>query len=200
MCFQQAMKMDASRFEKVEVVSSAELRRWLELHHSQENSVWLVTFKKAVVGKYVSREEVLDELISFGWIDGVRSQVDEMKTMQLISPRKTRPWAQSYKIRAEKLIAEGKMHPAGYAEIQIAQNNGGWDEMNDVDALHIPEDLEQALTEAGKAKYYFEEFPPSVKRNILRWIASAKKPETRQKRISLTVSEASVNRRVASHS
>jgi uncharacterized protein YdeI (YjbR/CyaY-like superfamily) len=194
------MKMDANRFDKVEVTSAAEIRTWLEQHHTQENSVWLVTFKKVVADKYVSREEVLDELISFGWIDGVRSQVDETKTMQLISPRKTRPWARSYKIRAEKLIAEGKMHPAGYTEVEIAQNNGGWDEMNEVDDMVIPQDLEQALVLAGKAKEYFEEFPPSVKRNILRWIASAKKAETRQKRIHLTVSEASVNRRVASHS
>lgn len=192
--------MDADRFDKIEVASVAELRSWLELHHSQENSVWLVTFKKAVAGKYVSREEVLDELISFGWIDGVRSQVNETKTMQLISPRKTRPWALSYKTRADKLIAEGKMHPAGYAEVEIAQRNGGWDEMNEVDALLIPEDLDNALKAAGKAKEYFEEFPPSIKRNILRWIASAKKRETREKRIQLTVSEASVNRRVASHS
>jgi uncharacterized protein YdeI (YjbR/CyaY-like superfamily) len=192
--------VDAERFEKVEVTSAAELRRWLEKHHSQEDSVWLVTFKKVVNEKYVSREEVLDELISFGWIDGVRSQVDEAKTMQLISPRKTRPWARSYKVRAERLIAEGRMHPAGYAEIEIAQKNDGWDEMNEVDDLRIPEDLEKALVLAGNAKKYFEEFPPSVKRNILRWIASAKKEETRQKRIHATVSEASVNRRVASHS
>lgn len=191
--------MSIEDLERVEVSSDQELRRWLNANHAQSESVWLVTFKKIIPEKYVSRDEVLDELTAFGWIDGVRSQVDDVRTMQLISPRKTKPWAKSYKLRATKLIAEGKMHTAGLAEVNQAIANGGWDEMGEVDELLVPDDLEQALSARGRAKEHFDAFPVSIRRNILRWIFSAKKPETRIKRITETVVEAEFNRRVRSH-
>jgi uncharacterized protein YdeI (YjbR/CyaY-like superfamily) len=75
---------------EVEVASPAELRSWLELNHGQGESVWLITFKKHVTEKYVSTFEVLDELLCFGWIDGVRKKRDDDRTMQLISPRKVK--------------------------------------------------------------------------------------------------------------
>lgn len=95
-------------FEKVEISSVEELRTWLELHHQQKESIWVVTFKKHINHKYVSRGEVLDEILCFGWIDGIRRKLDEDRTMQLLSPRKAQHWAKSYKDRAKKLIAESK--------------------------------------------------------------------------------------------
>ena len=68
--------IQTEHFQKVEVTSSAELRSWLEAHHGQEESVWLVTFLKVVSEHYLSMEEVLDELICFGWIDGIRRKLD----------------------------------------------------------------------------------------------------------------------------
>ncbi len=192
--------MNPEKFLKVEISSKKELWDWLESNCNQTESVWLVTFKKIERQKYVSRDEVLDALIAFGWIDGVRSQVDDHRTMQLISPRKTRPWAKSYKLRAQKLVSLGLMKPTGMAEIQKAIQNGGWDEMSEVDDLVIPDDLHSALSRQGQALIFFERFPDSIKRNILRWIASAKTDETRKKRVQMTVTEAKENRRVQSHS
>ncbi len=100
-------------FDKVEVQSSDELRNWLLANHKKTDSVWLVTYKKVVLDKYVSREAVLDELICFGWIDGIRRKLDDQRTMQLIAPRKAEHWARTYKERAAKLIDEGRMHEAG---------------------------------------------------------------------------------------
>ena len=180
------MGMDSDKFAQVEVRSAQELREWFDKYHNQDDSVWLVTYKKAVPEKYVTREQVLDELIAFGWIDGVRSQLDGETTMQLISPRKTRPWAKSYKLRAQRLIEQGLMQPAGFESIEIAKSNGGWDEMNDVDEMLIPDDLDRALKSQDAAFDNFMNFPPSVRRNILRWIASAKKSDTRAKRVELT--------------
>lgn len=191
--------MSVEDLERIEVSSQQELRSWLEAHHTQQESVWLVTFKKAVREKYVSREQVLDELTAFGWIDGVRAKVDEARTMQLVSPRKTRPWAASYKLRATKLTVQGAMHPAGLAEVNAAISNGGWEEISEVDDLLVPEDLRQALTSRGRAAENFDAFPTSIRRNILRWIFSAKRPETRVKRITETAGEAELNRRVRSH-
>ena len=90
---------------RVEVDSVAALRRWFETNHAQTESIWLVTYKKRVPEKYVSVQEVLDEALCFGWMDGRRKKLDEERTMQLLSPRKAQHWARSYKLRAEKLIA-----------------------------------------------------------------------------------------------
>lgn len=146
-----------------------------------------------------SAAEVLDELVAFGWIDGIRRAIDDERTIQLISPRRTQPWAKTYKDRAERLIASGVMHASGLASVERARVSGAWEAMNDVDALVVPEDLRERLQGDPPAWAEFEGFPPSVKRNILRWIASAKIPPTREKRIALTVAEAKVGRRVKSN-
>ncbi len=187
------------RFEHVEVASVDELRTWLARHHAQHEAVWLVTFKKAVPSKYVPMNDVLDALVAFGWIDGIRRAVDAERTKQLISPRRTQPWAATYKVRAERLIAEGAMHAAGQASVDSARASGAWNAMNEVDALIVPDDLRAALAANSPAQAEFDGFPPSVRRNILRWIASAKTAPTREKRIALTVAEARAGRRVASN-
>ena len=76
-------------FDKVEITSVKELRLWLLENHNKSDSVWLVTYKKSEPNKYISRWQVLDELLCFGWIDGIRRKLDAHRTMQLISPRKT---------------------------------------------------------------------------------------------------------------
>lgn len=191
--------IESDRFEHVEVTSAAELRSWLLEHHAQSEAVWLVTFKKAVPARYISTAEALDELVAFGWIDGIRRAIDEERTMQLISPRRTQPWAKTYKDRAERLIVTGAMHASGLASVERAKASGAWDAMNEVDALVVPDDLRERLQVEPPAWAEFEGFPPSVRRNILRWIASAKTPPTREKRIALTVSEARDGRRVKSN-
>ncbi|MEO1238238.1 MAG: YdeI/OmpD-associated family protein [Pseudomonadota bacterium] len=168
------------QFEKVEVASAADLRAWLAANHGQEASVWLVTYLAAVPEKYLSRDAVLDELVAYGWIDGIRRKVDSERTMQMISPRKVEYWAQSYKDRAARLEAEGRMAAPGRASVERGKASGLWDFMADVDALIVPDDLAAALTAAGAD---FEAFAPSYRRNVLRWIKLAKTDATRSKRI-----------------
>jgi uncharacterized protein YdeI (YjbR/CyaY-like superfamily) len=170
-------------FEKVEIQSVQELRAWLQMNHSQNDSVWLVTYKKQITDKYVSTSEVLDELLCFGWIDGIRRKLDEMKTMQLISPRKTQHWAKTYKDRAAILIREGRMHEAGLKSIEKSKQNGLWDFMDDVDQLIIPNDLSEALNRYPDATSFFNQINDSSKRFVLRWIKLAKTAKTRLKRI-----------------
>ena len=170
-------------FEQVVVENQAALREWLLEHHQQEASVWLVTYKKSEKEKYVSREEVLDELLCFGWIDGIRRKRDEKTSMQLIAPRKTQHWAKSYKERAAKLIENGKMHAAGQASIERGKASGLWHFMDDVDALILPEDLKKALKALPPAATFFDSINPSSKRFVLRWIKLAKTEKTRKSRI-----------------
>lgn len=175
--------IETGNFQKVEVSSSQELRAWLEQHHGQKESIWLVTFKKTVPDKYLSTSEVLDELLCFGWIDGIRRKLDEHKTMQLISPRKVEHWAKSYKDRAAKLIEEGKMKEAGFRSIELSKDNGLWDFMEDVDNLVVPEDLQKTLQKYDGATEFFYAINDSSKRFVLRYIKLAKTENTRVSRI-----------------
>ncbi|MEL6864236.1 MAG: YdeI/OmpD-associated family protein [Bacteroidota bacterium] len=170
-------------FDQVQIESPAELRTWLEKNHEQEESVWLITFKKAVPNKYVSTFQVLDELLCFGWIDGIRRKLDDSKTMQLISKRKAQHWAKTYKDRAAKLIKEERMHPAGLQSIATSKQNGLWNFMDDVDKLIIPKDLSTALAQYKEATEFFEAINNSSKRFVLRWIKLAKTEKTRKNRI-----------------
>lgn len=170
-------------FEQVQIIHRDELRAWLLKQHEQTESVWLITYKKNVFDKYVSRWEVLDELICFGWIDGIRRKLDDDRTMQLISPRKVEHWAKTYKERAAKLIEEGKMHPAGLLSIEAAKASGLWNFMDDVDNLIVPKDLALALSKRKGASEFFEALNPSSKRFVLRWVKLAKTDKTRLKRI-----------------
>ena len=161
--------------EKVEVSSVEELREWLEKNYSQPESIWLVTYKKNVPQKYISIQQVLDEVLCFGWMDGRRKKLDYERTMQLLSPRKTQHWSKTYKDRVAKLQQAGRMHEAGIKAIKTAKENGLWDFLNDVDALIKPDDLTEALNAHPPALENYEAFPDSAKRDILRWIKLAKK-------------------------
>ncbi len=154
----------AENFQRIEVKSSQELRFWLEKHHSQTDSVWLVTHKKSSPDKYVSTSEVLDELLCFGWINGIRRKLDEHRTMQLISPRKTEHWAKTYKDRAAKLIKEGRMIESGYKSIELSKQNGLWNFMEDVDRLIVPKDLREALDKYEGAADFFNTINDSSKK------------------------------------
>lgn len=175
----------------------ADIRAWLAENHTQMKSVWLVTHKKCVPKCYLSRDEVLDELLCFGWTDGLRRQLDEHRTMQLISPRRNHAWAASYKERAARLEAEGRMTDAGRALIQKSKALGLWDSDDGVDKLIVPADLSEALHSAGSdAQAFFDRQAPSRRRNVLRWISGAKTQSTRTSRIAQAAELAARGERV----
>ena len=172
------------KFDTLEITAPEELRSWLLRNHQQSESVWLVTYKKSELEKYVSRGEVLDELLCFGWIDGIRRKLDDKRTMQLISPRRVEHWARTYKERAAKLIDEGRMHKAGLQAIAASKSNGLWNFMDDVDNLIVPKDLSVALSKLEGAFDFFNAINDSSKRFVLRWIKLAKTDKTRKSRIA----------------
>ena len=183
-------------FEQVEVVSQEELRNWLLKNHAQKESIWLITFKKQTLEKYVSTQQVLDELLCFGWIDGIKRKLDDTRTMQLLSPRKTEHWAKTYKDRFTKLDDLGLIQPAGYKSVADSKSAGLWDFMDDVDALIIPDDFEKILNNFENAKTNFKAFGASSQRFVLRWIKLAKTPETRLKRMQQAAELADKNQKI----
>ena len=116
--------------------------------------------------------------------------------MHWFAPRKAiTGWSRSNKQRVERLIAQGLMAPAGLAKIETARQDGSWTKLDGVEEIEIPPDLGKALGEYPDAQRYFDAFPRSVKRSILAWIATAKRAETRAKRVEETARLAAENRR-----
>lgn len=144
----------------------------------------------------VPRQDVVDELLCFGWIDGVARRLDDERTMQLITPRRVKHWARSYKRRVEVLTAEGLMHPAGLAAVESSRAAGLWDAMDDVDDLVVPDDLAAALAARPGATEGFLAVPPSSRRFALRWIATARTDATRLRRVTTTADLAAEGKRV----
>lgn len=184
------------RFEQVEVSSRAELRNWLAENYQRKESVWLVTFKKSVPEKYVSYDEIVEEVICFGWIDSRISKLDAERSMLLISPRKrSSKWSKVNKDRVEKLEMLGLLLPPGIAKIEQAKIDGTWNALDEVESLSLPDDLVEALAAEPDARMNFDAFPRSAKRGILEWILNAKGAETREKRVKLTAIMAAENLR-----
>jgi uncharacterized protein YdeI (YjbR/CyaY-like superfamily) len=182
---------------RVEVHSRAAWRRWLSEHHAQTEGIWLVTYKKAAdPARYLSYDDIVEEALCFGWVDSLPRTVDARRSMRLVAPRRAgSAWSAVNKARVERLIEQRKMAPAGLRVVERARADGSWARIDAVEALVTPKDLSEALARHPRAAAYFEAFPRSSKRNILEWIASAKKPETRAKRIAETARLAARNQR-----
>ena len=173
--------------EQVQVESRAKLRQWLAKNHERSEGVWLVTFKKHCGDKYVSWDDIVQEVICFGWIDSQARKLDADRSMQWIAPRKPGSgWSRRNKAHVAQLEAAGLLMPAGIAKIEAAKADGSWNALDAVENLEVPPDLVEALAEYIDAVDNFEAFPRSVKRSILEWIQNAKRPQTRQKRVEET--------------
>lgn len=181
---------------QIQVESRAEWRTWLTENHTQSEGIWLVTFKKHVPAKYVSYDDIVEEALCFGWIDSLPRKLDADRTMLYICPRRTgSPWSRLNKTRIAKLLAAGLMTPAGQAQIDAAKADGTWSIYDEVEDLIIPPDLEAVLAADPQAEQNFNAFNASSKKGILWWIKSAKRANTRQKRIAETARLAAQNLR-----
>jgi Uncharacterized protein conserved in bacteria len=173
-----------------------EWRAWLEENHATAPGVWVIYYKKSSGMPSLSWSEVVDEILCFGWIDSKQQSLDTQRYRQLITPRKPKSvWSRINKAKIEELIASGRMTAAGLAKIEAAKADGSWTALDAVEALTVAPDLEVALAANETARANFEAFPRSARRNYLFWIESAKRPETRQKRVEEVVRLAAQNRK-----
>ncbi len=176
--------MNLPNLDHLEISSDAQLWAWLEDNFDKSESKLLVTWKAAHRDKYVSRDAVLDALVAYGWIDGRRwTHDDPRRTIQLVSPRKQSVWAKSYKDRASRLAAQGRMHPKALAAFKAAKREKTWTLSVPIDELEVPADLQSGFNK--QAADWFACVAPSYKRNVLRFVAAAKRPATRAKRVAL---------------
>jgi uncharacterized protein YdeI (YjbR/CyaY-like superfamily) len=174
-------------YEQIEVTSRAIWRAWLGEHHGTSPGIWLVTYKRADPNRHVPYDEILEEALAHGWVDSRPRALDEQRSMLLVTPRKPGSgWSRRNKERIERLRHADLMTPAGEAVIAAAKADGSWSALDAIEDLVEPDDLRAALDEEPNARHHWDGFPRSVKRAILEWIANAKKPETRAKRVTET--------------
>lgn len=166
-------------------------RSWLENHHGHESEAWLIINKRGYPGSGLKLEEAVEEALCFGWIDSTLRSLDDRRYRLRFSPRRRRSiWSIRNVRRAERLILEGRMTEAGLARITEAKANGEWEAASlreDADA--IPPDLEKALSREKGALAAFRAFPASRKKQLLHWLAAAKRPQTQEKRIRAILDE-----------
>jgi uncharacterized protein YdeI (YjbR/CyaY-like superfamily) len=181
-------------FNAIHPLTRAEWRAWLEDNHGRAEGVWLISYKKTTGKPRIDYAEAVEEALCYGWIDSKPNKLDAERSLLWFAPRKAGTgWSKPNKERVAKLLDAGLMAPAGLAKITAAQADGSWYALDAVEALEIPSDLDQALTANPTARSYFDAFPRSVKRGILEWIATAKRPETRARRVADTVTLAAEN-------
>jgi uncharacterized protein YdeI (YjbR/CyaY-like superfamily) len=160
-------------------------REWLQAHHAEKQSVWLIYHKKKSAAPSLTWSQAVDEALCFGWIDSQAQPLDDERYRQFFSRRKpSSGWSKINKAKIERLIAAGLMAPAGLTSIETAKQNGAWTLLDEVEELHLPADLAQPLQGRPLAASYFERLSRTDKRNILQWLVLAKRPDTRQKRIA----------------
>ncbi|MBN2348798.1 MAG: YdeI/OmpD-associated family protein [Bacteroidales bacterium] len=177
--------------------NQADWRVWLEQNYDKYNEIWMVYYKKHTGKPSLKYAEALEEALCFGWIDSKIQRIDDERYRQIFTPRKPKSlWSDVNKKKVAKLIKEGKMTPAGLEIINIAKKKGNWkNSYGSGDFLPLPEDLEKALKNDKTAHANFFQFAPSYRKMYIGWIESAKRQETREKRISEVVRRSAINQK-----
>ena len=182
--------------EVIEVVDRAAWRRWLTRHHRRHDAIWLVIHKKGSTRGSLNYGDAVVEALCFGWIDSKANTLDDERYKLWMAPRKPKSaWSAVNKRRVEELIASGAMYQAGMAAIDAAKADGSWTALDRSDALELPADLLGAFDRHERSRANWDGFPPGVRKQILEWVYSAKRQETRAKRVEETASLAAQNER-----
>jgi uncharacterized protein YdeI (YjbR/CyaY-like superfamily) len=188
---------DLSKLPVIAPASRAEWRSWLEANHDSVDAIRLAIGKKSSRVPALAYDDAVEEALCFGWIDSTAGRLDEDRYTVLATPRKRGSvWSRPNKERVARLIAAGLMTPAGLAPIEAAKADGSWEALDTVEALEEPADLTAALDAEPAARAAFDAFPPGSRKLALYWIAQAKRPETRARRIAETVAAAARGERV----
>jgi len=159
-------------------------RKWLEKNHVLAQAVWLIYYRTSSSKPSLTWSQAVDEALCFGWIDSVKKTINSESYMQYFSKRKPNSiWSSINKDKVDQLLKENKMTQAGLDAINTAKENGSWSAYDHVAAMLIPEGFSETLAKHEGASAYFEQLSNSKKKLLLYWIASAKRAETKEKRM-----------------
>jgi uncharacterized protein YdeI (YjbR/CyaY-like superfamily) len=176
----------AAELPELTVADAVAWRTWLEQNHADVAGVWLVLAKKgATEPTRLTYDEALDEALCYGWIDGQVRRRNEQTYLQRFTRRRPRsPWSARNVGIVERLINAGRMHPAGLAEVERARADGRWDAAYHGQAdMEVPADLQKALAAHPRARAMFDILSSQNRYAVLYRINTAKRPDTRSRRI-----------------
>jgi uncharacterized protein YdeI (YjbR/CyaY-like superfamily) len=168
-----------------------DLELWLKENHATETELWVRVYKKGSGTPSVDWNDMVVAGICWGWIDGQRKTLDEISFVQRMTPRRARSnWSKRNCAHAERLIAEGRMQPAGLAHVQAARRDGRWESAYAGSSeMVIPDDFLAALKKSAAAKKVFATLNRQNLFAIYHRLHTAKRPETRTKRIAAMVAQ-----------
>ena len=171
---------------------------WLAAHHADSPGLWLKIAKKGTVGATISYSQALDVALCHGWIDGQKGRYDDDYWLQRFTPRKpASKWSKINTERVAALTASGRMRPAGLREVERARADGRWEQAYESQSrVTVPEDLARALAANERARAFFATLDSANRYAILYRIGTAKKPETRAKRIDTFVAMLSEHKKI----
>lgn len=171
------------------VLSREEWRSWLESYHASVQAIWLVFYKKHTGKSSLTYRDSLEEALCFGWIDGVRRSIDAEKYACRFTPRRRKSKWSAFNMKlAEKLIREGMMAPAGFEAYKRRElHDAATRAAGNSSKIRLTPEIEAALHENKTAWKNFQALAPSYRKQYAGWIQSAKRPETRLKRLEEAV-------------
>jgi uncharacterized protein YdeI (YjbR/CyaY-like superfamily) len=176
--------------EELFVVDREEWRQFLQKNHDTKNGVWLIFYKKHTGNPGVTYDDAVEEALCFGWIDSIIRKIDDERFARKFTPRTGKSkWSEANKERALKMIRDGKMTEVGMDKIKEAQRSGEWwKPAPEGKELAVPPDLEKALMANRQALENFKRLAKSYRRHFVGWVASAKREDTRKRRIVEAIS------------
>ncbi|MDX6698290.1 MAG: hypothetical protein QOE65_1687 [Solirubrobacteraceae bacterium] len=184
--------------EPVFFSSPEELRAWLEEHHESASEL-VVGFHRAGTGRpTLTWNETVDEVLCFGWIDGQVRRIDDTRFSRRLTPRRARSiWSAKNVARADELIAEGRMRPAGLRAFEArTEARTGIYAHERAEPARLPAAAEKRLRGDRRAWEFWSAQPPSYRRTAAHWVTSAKRPETRERRLSQLIEDSRAGLRV----
>jgi uncharacterized protein YdeI (YjbR/CyaY-like superfamily) len=178
--------------KSLEVPDRTTWRAWLERHGATATEVWVVYYKKGVQTPSVSYDEAVEEALCFGWIDSTVRTLDQSRYVQRFTPRKARSrWSASNIERVARLSEAGKMTSAGLAVFALHAS-----QLVPPQPTTLPSDLERVFKSHPRAWRQFNAFPPGYRRTTIGWVGSAKKDDTRRKRLQQLIEHSDRNERI----
>jgi uncharacterized protein YdeI (YjbR/CyaY-like superfamily) len=169
--------------------SEAAFEKWLRTNHVRSSGLWLRFFKKSAARKALTHKGALDVALCYGWIDGQLKKFDDVSYLHKFTPRGARSvWSKINREHIERLTKENRMRSAGLAAVASAKKDGRWGKAYDSqNKMEVPLDFLKALTQNQKAKTFFDTLNRANRYSIAWRLQTAKKPETRQKRIDAII-------------
>lgn len=176
--------------ETIEFKNRTEWREWLSRNHDQVDEIWLVYYKKGTGNPSIEYGESLDEALCYGWIDSLIKKIDEQKYARKFTPRKDdSKWSLVNKKRVEQLIRDGLMTEHGMKKVEAAKLSGAWESPGQKPELDfkMPPEFADALKNNPQAEAVYNNLALTHQKQYLAWIITAKRPETKQKRIAESI-------------